>query len=170
MFYHKEGNLNLRFKLDGHDDLLGEMYMKIPEYYASEFFTEYCVKDANVLEYLDDDEKWTKGDFITTNPDLAIAFFSWAIKHTEIVSVEATYSDRFWALHDILHAINDEAFCTVTVSADTEEARFRDTFDLMIEKGYDWSYTFVEELESAFYNRFNRHCDLSKYYPETEYL
>lgn len=160
---YKVKNVTLNIDcIDG--DFTGDCMVYIP-FSHKEFFKDYCgmekysrkdeydpIFDSSLGEvYVNKDLK----HYYTNNADILIAYLSYLFKQDGQQEVEVNYSNPFWAIHDVEHALNDENFCVIHVTEKIEKERLQDTFVIMNKEGFDISYELCQEVSEAFNGRFN---------------
>lgn len=169
-------NLILNVETDNHADMMGDCELIIP-FKHKDFLKDACGMKKNhrwtpdsyepIFEHEYGSIRLDDENYVTNSVDIGIAYMSWLLDGGDDVEVDVTYSDPFWAIHDVQHALNDESGCTVYVDGFIERERLTDAFEIMADLGHHPTHQLVEEIETGFRNRFKMPIDLT-HFLETE--
>lgn len=168
-------------------EMLGDGFMTLDSNFISELIENSCTFSEFFLgfecdhydEFDSEDEeeaiKYFKNlneEIEVRNADALIAVYEFALENEDRqFTFKVETQNISWVIHDILHAKHDTAGCTIYVEEEIEKQRIIEsltiTKDLFPHEMPDFS--FFEELETAFNERFNTYIDLDEFkYSEEE--
>ena len=157
------------------DDMLGDCNFNIPFNHKS-FLTDSCSvrknPQWNILDkyeplffhnfgevYLNDEES----AYRSSSPDLLIAYMSYLLREGKDETIEVDYSHFYWGIHDMQHALHDEAGCTLYVDGSIEEQRLKDGFEIMVNLGHYPTFDMINNITEEFMARFKFSINLEQY-------
>ena len=180
-YTYKNINVDVETLNPNHIDQTGETIMTIKSTFVSELIENCCSFCEFFLHYqmeklfneLDRDTEKAKLYFDNLNEDVEInsadaiiAVYEYALQEEKKEFIfEVSTENISWIIHDILHARHDAAGCTIYVEADIEKERILESLSITKDlfPSEVPSYSFLENLENEFYERFGNHLNLEKF-------
>jgi hypothetical protein len=172
---YKDINFNITVESQ-YVEIIGDMVFEMP----TDYFLKYWLEHDKKIPYFDleasDYNPIIDEELELHSPDPFIAFMNWLMDDMDEYDgtrFNVTVQHIHWFFHDMGHAIHDCSGGEIYVNSDSERDRLLFGLDECNRLDYNLpEYHELEEIESAFRDRFNSSLSLDDYknFEEEEYV
>lgn len=160
-------NITLRI-LKGDNKYSGQCSICIPEDYGPSFFTKEngfdCILNEDEFNWAKENEcelfihnrgtiNWIDGAYQTSSAFIFILFVNWLMGTKAHHTIEGYYNHPLWAIHDMLHAVNDVKSGDIIIDSTIERKRIYQALDILKEAHFPLDLKMLGKIEEEFYEQ-----------------